>query len=189
MISGQALRLILPTALLTFCVCLLVPVPVSTASNAPAPLINVAPAAPEVDGATWRAELAARRARVAEQVGPKSMVVLFSGEARVYTGDTDYEFRQENNLYYLTRINQENVTLVLLPGNAAHPEILFLPRRRPEAETWTGHMLSPEEAQRLSGVREIWEAKEFTPFIEALRARRAYTPPPEAVLLAPNAQT
>jgi Xaa-Pro aminopeptidase len=162
--------------LLAFCACLLVPVPVSTASNAPAPLISVAPAAPEVDEATWRAELAARRARVAEQVGPKSVVVLFSGEARVYTGDTDYEFRQENNLYYLTRINQENVTLVMLPGNAAHPEILFLPRRRPEAETWTGHMLGADEAQRLSGVQEIWEAKEFTPFMEALRARRAYTP-------------
>ena len=188
MISSQALRLILPTALLTFCLCLLTPVPMSTASNAPAPLINVAPAAPEVDEATWRAELAARRARVAEQAGAKSVVVLFSGEVRVYTGDTDYEFRQENNLYYLTRINQENVTLVLLPGNAVHPEILFLPRRRPEAETWTGHMLSADEATRLSGVREIWEAKEFAPFMEALRARRTYTPKAEAILFSPGAR-
>ena len=147
------------------------------------PLIHVAPAAPVIDEAAWRAELAARRGRVAERVGPKALLVLFSGAARVYTGDTDYEFRQENNLYYLTRLRQEGATLVLMPGNAAHAEILFLPRRRPASETWTGHMYGPEEALRISGIKDIWEAKEFEPFMRALRARQTYQPRPEAILL------
>jgi Xaa-Pro aminopeptidase len=81
----------------------------------------------------------------------------------------------------------------MVPGNAglATREILFLPRRNPAAETWTGHMYSPEEARQVSGVAEIWEAKEFEPFMKAVRTRRAYRPAAEGVLLsaqAPQAQ-
>src|SRR2546423_11944647 len=131
--------------LLTFfvaLVCPLVLLSVRAAGSAPPVLINVTPPAPSFSEDERRAELAARRARVAEQLGPKSVLVLFSGEPRVYAGDVDYEFRQENNLYYLTQLKQDGATLVLLPGNNVHSEILFLPRRRPAAETWTGHMYS-----------------------------------------------
>ena len=51
-----------------------------------------------------------------------------------------------------------------MPGNTQIPEILFLPRRNPLRETWTGHMYSPQEASELSGVKEIWQASEFEPF-------------------------
>lgn len=159
------------------------------ADSPPVPLLSVTPAAPVFSDDERRTELAARRARVAEQIGAKSLLVLFSGEARVYAGDVDYEFRQENNLYYLTQLNQEGATLVMLPGNTAHTEILFLPRRNPAAETWTGHMYSPAEARDLSGISEIWEDKEFEPFMRALRTRRPYQPKPEAVLLSATQPT
>src|SRR5215510_310926 len=132
---------------------------------APPSVIRLTPPAPVFDQAKRLEELASRRKRVAEAIGPKAMLVLFSTEPRVYTNDVDYPFRQENNLYYLTNLNQSRATLVLMPGNSATPEILFLPRRNPRAETWTGHMYSPEEAAQLSGVKEIWEATEFDAFI------------------------
>ena len=139
------------------------------------PVIREAPPAPVFKDEERVAELRARRERVAQKIGPNSLLVMFSAEPRVYTNDVDYEFRQENNLFYLTNLNQKGATLVLMPGNPDLPEILFLPRRNPAAETWTGHMYSPEEARQLSGVNEIWEAKEFEPFMRALRTRRAYT--------------
>ena len=74
-----------------------------------------------------------------------------------------------------------------MPGNPQLPEILFLPRRDPAAETWTGHMYSPEEAQAASGIREIWEAKEFEPFMRALRSRQAYRPKNESIFISANA--
>ncbi|MCA1555357.1 MAG: aminopeptidase P N-terminal domain-containing protein, partial [Acidobacteria bacterium] len=153
------------------------------AVTAPAAAIRVAPPAPVFDEKARLAELAARRARVANEIGKGSVLVLFSGEPRVYTNDVDYEFRQENNLYYLTGLGQQRATLVLIPGHATMREILFLPRRNPAAETWTGHMYSPEEARAISGIGEIWEAGEFESFMRALRARRSYTPKDEAVLL------
>jgi Xaa-Pro aminopeptidase len=152
-------------------------------ATAAAAAIRVTPPAPIFDDAARLAELSARRARVAKELGAQSMLVLFSGEPRVYTNDVDYEFRQENNLYYLTGLAQQRATLVLVPGHAATREILFIPRRNPAAETWTGHMYSPEEARAISGVGEIWEAKEFEPFMSAIRARRPYRPKDEAVLL------
>ncbi len=186
---NRALRWLTPLALLAALIGPQVWLSTHAAGTSSAALINVTPSAPTFGDDERRAELATRRARVAEQVGPKSLLVLFSGEPRVYAGDVDYEFRQENNLYYLTQLKQDGATLVLLPGNAAHAEILFLPRRNPAAETWTGHMYSPEEARSISGIGEIWEDKEFEPFMRALRTRRPYQPKPEAILLSATATT
>ena len=97
------------------------------------PVIRIAPAAPVFDEKERLGELAQRRARIAQNIGPKSLLILFSGESRVYANDVDYPFRQENNLFYLTNLKQEGATLVLLPGNTQTPEILFLPRRNPAA--------------------------------------------------------
>jgi len=152
-------------------------------SAAGAAAIRVTPPAPVFDRQARLAELVARRARVANEIGKQSLLVLFSGEPRVYTNDVDYEFRQENNLYYLTGLAQQRATLVLIPGHATTREILFIPCRNPAAETWTGHMYSPEEARAVSGIGEIWEAREFEPFMSAIRARRPYRPKDEAVLL------
>ena len=176
------------TALL--CCCVLASAVFSGFVNVPAraaaaPVIREAPPAPEFTEGERHAELRARRARVMEKLGPNSLLVLFSAEPRVYTNDVDYKFRQENNLYYLTALKQPNATLVMSRGpEGPAREILFLPRRNPAAETWTGHMYSAEEARAASGLGEIWEAREFEPFMTSLRARRAYGPAAGAVLLA-----
>jgi Xaa-Pro aminopeptidase len=146
-------------------------------------VIRVAPPAPIFDEKTRLTELAGRRARVGQSVGAKGILVLFSTEPRVYTNDVDYEYRQENNLYYLTNLKQKGATLVLTPSNEITPEILFMPRRSPAAETWTGHMYSAEEATATSGIKEIWEASEFEPFMRAFRNRQPYRPKADKILL------
>ena len=145
--------------------------------------IRQTPPAPVFDDKDRVAELIQRRERVAKAIKPQSFMILFSGEPRVYARDVDYPFRQENNLYYLTQLKQKGATLVLLPGNTKVREILFMPRRNPALETWTGHMYSPEEANQLSGVREIWNASEFEPFIKALRSRQPYRPKAENIFM------
>src|SRR5215213_4287131 len=152
-------------------------------------VIRVAPPAPVFDQTARLSELASRRQRVGEKVGQNGILVLFSTEPRVYTNDVDYHYRQENNLFYLTNLNQKGATLVLMPGNPQLREVLFLPRRDPGAETWTGHMYSPEEARALSGIGEIWEAKEFEPLMRSLRLRQAYRPKDDALLMSASATT
>ena len=161
----------------------------ATAERPAAPNIRITPPAPVFDQKERVGELIQRRERVAQSMGPQSLLVLFSTEPRVYTNDVDYPYRQENNLYYLTNLKQNGATLVLLPGNTKTREILFLPRRNALAETWTGHMYTAEEAHQLSGVREIWQSSEFDPFIKALRNRQPYRPKPENVFMSDQPAT
>lgn len=177
-------------ALVTALVCAALTVLSPTQSGARAEIekrvptgVRITPAAPVFDNKERLAELAARRSRVAQAIGSKSLLVMFSTEPRVYTNDVNYQYRQENNLFYLTNLKQKGATLVLLPGNTQVPEILFLPKRDPAAETWTGHMYSPQEANEISGISEIWQANEFEPFISALRNRQPYRPKPESILM------
>ncbi|HLM23928.1 MAG TPA: aminopeptidase P family protein [Pyrinomonadaceae bacterium] len=159
---------------------------VSVRAKAESPVaanIRLTPPPPVFDDKERIAELKQRRERVAQSVGPQSLMILFSTEPRVYANDVDYPYRQENNLYYLTNLKQKGATLVLLPGNTKVREILFLPRRNAAAETWTGHMYTAEEANQLSGIREIWQNSEFDPFIKALRNRQPYRPAPENVFM------
>ena len=175
-------------ALFAVCVCaaLLSPFGVAVrAVNETAVLSNIrlTPPAPVFDDKERVAELLQRRDRVAKSIGPQSFMILFSTEPRVYANDVDYPYRQENNLYYLTQLKQKSATLVLLPGNTKTREILFMPKRNPGAETWTGHMYSAEEANQLSGIREIWSNTEFEPFIKAIRNRQPYRPKAENIFM------
>ena len=145
--------------------------------------IRLTPPAPIFSDNERVAELRQRRERVAQSVGPQSLLILFSTEPRVYANSVDYPYRQENNLYYLTNLKQKGARLVLIPGGTKTREILFLPRRNALVETWTGHMYTPQEAHQLSGVREIWQSTEFDPFIKALRNRQPYRPKPENVFM------
>ena len=47
-----------------------------------------------------------------------------------------------------------------MPAIRSCAQVLFLPRRTRQRDLDRAHV-QPEEAQQLSGIREIWEAKEF----------------------------
>ncbi|MEP6919815.1 MAG: aminopeptidase P family protein [bacterium] len=151
--------------------------------NGSASVIRITPPAPVLNDRERLAELAQRRARVAQEIGSKSVLLLFSAQPRIYTNDVYYEYRQENNLYYLTMLKQKGATLVLVPGNAQVAEILFLPRRDSFMETWSGHMYTVAEAARASGIKEIWDERELSPFLQSLRAQQPYRPKAENILL------
>src|SRR5262245_51188418 len=122
-------------------------------------------------------DLRARRARVMERLGPEAILILWSAPPRTYSLDVDYEYHQDHNLYYLTGIDQEGTTLVLMPGNATRKEILFIKERNPVREHWTGHLLSKEEAVAQSGVEKVYLSDQFEAFVDAVLARVAYDVP------------
>jgi len=142
--------------------------------NAEPKAIRTTPPAPKFSDAERQAELAKRRAKVFEAMKDKSVMILFSTEPRIYTNDVDFLYRQENNLYYLTNLKQNNATLVLTKDGAKTQEFLFLPKRSPQAETWMGKMYSREDATRLSGVKTIVDTSELNDFIQAVKNKTTF---------------
>jgi Xaa-Pro aminopeptidase len=121
-----------------------------------------------------KADVIQRRQAMMEEMDNQGMLILFSADPVRYSGDVDYEFRQENNLYYLTGLRQPNITLVLMPQNSSRREILFLPARNPDRELWTGKMLTADEVGEISGIETVWNASEFDHFIDAVLYGRSY---------------
>ena len=66
-------------------------------------------------------EYAARRARLAKEIGPNGMLVLFSPKLQIRNGDQEWPFRQSDDLLYLTGLDEEETTLVMVPGDADSP--------------------------------------------------------------------
>jgi len=118
-------------------------------------------------------DLAARRARVMERLGPDAILILQSAPARNFSLDVDYEYRQDSNLYYLTGLTQPDSVLVLMPGNGSRREILFVKPRDPAQEHWTGSLLSREEATAQTGIATVLTTPQFEPFLEAILNRQA----------------
>ena len=118
---------------------------------------------------------ARRRAAVMEKMGGQGMLILFSALPRRFTGDTLYRFRQENNLYYLTGVRQEDTVLVLMPANRTRRENLFILSRDPSLEVWTGARLSAEQAREVSGISNVYDRSEFDAFVESMLSGRSYS--------------
>jgi Xaa-Pro aminopeptidase len=113
-------------------------------------------------------DLASRRKAVMERLGNNAILVLFAAEPRNYAGDVDWPYRQENDFFYLTGITQAGSTLVLIPGAEKIREILFMPPSNPAQENWTGHILTADEGRDISGIQDVWDARNFNTFLTTL---------------------
>jgi Xaa-Pro aminopeptidase len=162
-----------PKLVLVFCAA-------AFAAAAPGSIWKTTPAPP----ASWQrdrvADLSARRKAVMARIGTTGILVMLAAEPRVYAGDVDWPYRQENDFYYLTGISEAGSMLVLIPGAERIREILFVPAPDPAHEDWTGHLLTASEASAVSGIGEVWDARLFDGFLEKLipEARGALPTPP-----------
>ena len=119
-------------------------------------------------------DLAARRARMMAELGPETMLVMFSAPVQVYSNDVNYEYRQDSNFYYLTGIEQPESILILMPGNATLKEILFIVEPNPTREHWEGRMLRDVEATEQSGIAAVYFADQFQSFVDSILTRRPF---------------
>ncbi|HLG93888.1 MAG TPA: Xaa-Pro peptidase family protein [candidate division Zixibacteria bacterium] len=73
-----------------------------------------------------------RRAKLMELVGD-GVAVLYGK-----TGGFEGEFKQDNNFYYLTGVEEPGAILVLSPKEKSRKDVLLLAPRNPEDERWSG---------------------------------------------------
>jgi len=107
-------------------------------------------------------EYRARRAELSTKL-QNGVLVLFGhtekGEENIRTG-----FFQESNFYYLTGWQEPGAILLLTPPQNDKPyAVLFLPRRNPEQEKWTGRKASSDDANisQLTGFDTVLPVESF----------------------------
>jgi len=132
-------------------------------------------------------EFQARRAALARAIGPDAAFIAFSSEPARRTGDVDWPFRQEDNLLYLTGMNEPDTTLIMLPGERERREAIFARDRDPSNERWTGVILSSEQVTTATGVREVISPRRFNQFVDALLQGRSFGVPSQSSYFAPPA--
>src|SRR5207245_6692232 len=117
--------------------------------------------APAQRAATSAAEYQSRRAALAKALGGDAVFIAFSREPVRRAGDVDWPFRQEDNLLYLTGMNEPDTTLVLMPEERERRELIFARDCDPSKEAWTGRVPLTEGLTAETGLRVVASAVSF----------------------------
>ena len=116
-----------------------------------------------------RSFYAENRARLMETAAPGTLVLFFSDEEIRKSADANYVFYADRNFVYLTGIEQKESVLMLGKDEEGHVwERLYLLPKDAMAERWTGRRLSAEEAEAISGIREVRTTLELEADLEEL---------------------
>ena len=92
-----------------------------------------------------------------------SIAILTSNDVMPNNADDIMGFTQNNDLFYLSGIDQEESILVLYP-NAALPEnreILFVKETSELIKIWEGEKLTKEQAFEISGIKNVKWLQDF----------------------------
>jgi len=97
------------------------------------------------------------RKRLVKALKPGALAVFNSNDVMPTNADGTMPFRQNNDLFYLTGIQQEESMLVVCPGfpDEKYREVLFLREPNEHLEKWEGHKLTKKEAEEISGVKTV----------------------------------
>jgi Xaa-Pro aminopeptidase len=92
-----------------------------------------------------------------EKMEPNSVAVFAGAHEIKRNHDTDFEFRQDTDFYYLTRLNEPDCVAVLAPSHPEHKYVLFVRPRIREEEIWTGIRAGVEGAISQHGADAAYE--------------------------------
>lgn len=112
------------------------------------------------------------RKNLTQKLKPYSLAVFNSNDIMPTNADGTMPFRQNNDLFYLSGIDQEETVLLLFPDfpDEKFREILFVKETNKEIATWEGHKYTKEEAQETSGIKTIFWLSKFESVFNSLMA-------------------
>lgn len=101
---------------------------------------------------------------------PNSVAVFNANDVMPTNADGTMPFRQNNDLLYLSGVDQEESILVIAPNasNPKHREILFVKETSELIAIWEGEKLNKENATRQSGVETVYWLSQFDSIFHSL---------------------
>lgn len=101
---------------------------------------------------------AGRRAAFIAKMDSGSVAIFPCRPEYIRNGDVEYKYRQESNFYYLSGFEEPQSIILLNPSAPRYRYVLFVRKRDPAAEAWTGYRAGIE------GARADYSADTALPF-------------------------
>ncbi|MFM7218064.1 MAG: aminopeptidase P N-terminal domain-containing protein [Bacteroidota bacterium] len=102
---------------------------------------------------------------------PNGAIAFFnSNDEMPRSGDANFLFRQNSDLFWLSGIDQEQTILVIAPNHpiAEYREMLFVRKTNEHIAVWEGHKYTKEEARAASGIQSVYWLDDFKTLLPVL---------------------
>lgn len=101
---------------------------------------------------------------------PQSVAIFHSNDEFPRSGDQNFLFKQNPDLFYLTGIDQEQSILLFFPDcpNPLYKEVLFLRQTNDHIKVWEGHKYTKTQAQEVSGIKNIYWLEDFDNILHSI---------------------
>jgi len=101
--------------------------------------------------------------------------VAILGNARLQTrsNDTEYPYRPNSDFYYLTGFEEDNAILLLSKKRGVYKTVLFVQKKVPEMELWTGTRLGVDAAKDRFDVDEVFDSEIYEEQLKLLLAEHS----------------
>ncbi|MAY83915.1 MAG: X-Pro aminopeptidase [Flavobacteriales bacterium] len=110
------------------------------------------------------------RHKLAKRLKANSIAIFNSNDIMPTNADGTMPFRQNNDLFYLSGVDQEESILVVFPDcpTSKFKEVLFLKKTSEEIAIWEGEKLTKERATEVSGVKTIMWIEDFEKTLQSI---------------------
>ena len=102
------------------------------------------------------------RTKFISKLSESDLAIFHSNDPMPTNADGIMGFRQNNDLFYLTGIDQEETTLVI----SNNTEVLFIRETSDLIKIWEGAKLTKQEASNMSGIKDVRWFKEYEGYIK-----------------------
>lgn len=109
-----------------------------------------------------------RRKTLAKKLKKNSVAVLFSARNKQRSNDTEFPYRQNSNFYYMCGFKEDNAALVIAKTNKKTDYFMFVQKKEPKLELWTGKRLGVDQAKDVFEVDSILSIDMFEEKVTSL---------------------
>jgi len=99
-----------------------------------------------------------------------SLAIFNASDEFPRSGDQNFVFKQNPDLFYLSGIDQEQTILLLYPDcpNPLYREVLFLRQTNDYIKVWEGYKYTKEQALATSGIKSIFWLEDFDNILHSI---------------------
>ncbi|SDH33089.1 Xaa-Pro aminopeptidase [Pedobacter terrae] len=99
-----------------------------------------------------------------------SIAIFNASDEFPRSGDQNFIFKQNPDLFYLSGIDQEQTILLLYPDcpNPLYREVLFLRQTNDYIKVWEGYKYTKEQAKAASGIEAVYWLEDFDNILHSI---------------------